>query len=304
MSEPESQSLETAWDRHRRWSAGADREKKSLTSWRRTALVLGSIGAVLETGAAQAKTFGLLGAVPMALALSGALALALVSVIIPWKLGKDSERRWIRARSISEKLKSEIHQYLARAVRYRAADRDDQLRNRCGEAVSRDEDLAAMIANVTPVAKSVPSITGIDDYVELRVTKQIDEYYKPAARREADAAQAFRNYQFGLALFATLLGVVAGVTDSMGISAWVAVVTTIAGSVAAHSAAGRYDYLSISYTSTASHLEDLRDEFQSKAVDGRYSDADVDAFVGSCESTISVENQAWMGTVPREIRAD
>ena len=115
MNEPRSQSLNTAWERHRLWSAGADREKRSLTRWRLRTLVLGSTGAVLEAGAAQTRTLGLLEGVSMGLALSGALALAVVTVIIPWKLGKDGERRWIRSRSISENLKSEAYKFLARA---------------------------------------------------------------------------------------------------------------------------------------------------------------------------------------------
>jgi hypothetical protein len=101
-----------------------------------------------------------------------------------------------------------------------------------------------------------------------------------------------RNKNMGLSL-----GVFAVVLGALGITGWtagwIAVISTIAASITAFAYAGRYQYLIISYQTTANKLERLRVLWESKGK----TDNDTDTrnkFIRECEAMISIENSAWM----------
>ena len=120
-----SRNLVSAWEYQRTWSLTANKLRKEISRWQGVILILAIAGAVLVTvGAQVSDTSELAGRVLSGL---GAAALAASPVISRTKLGKDGVSNWIRARSASEGLKSEVYLYRAGADPYGDTHRDTAL---------------------------------------------------------------------------------------------------------------------------------------------------------------------------------
>jgi hypothetical protein len=126
------------------------------------------------------------------------------------------------------------------------------------------------------------------------------------ARQRGDDAEAAqrgrRDPEFSLGLAAAVAGAaaayVSGSTDgeapaaATAVAAWVAVLTTLAGAIAAPIGAGRYEFLVMSYYATARRLDELVEGWRA---DGAPTDSPRwSAFVQACEAAISVENESWL----------
>jgi hypothetical protein len=135
----------------------------------------------------------------------------------------------------------------------------------------------------------------IEQYIEERVTEQIDNFYRP--RSDELIRKMKKNKKIGI--FLGMASVILGAFGASGWTAgWIAVISTIAASIAAFSYAGRYQYLIVSYQATANKLERLRTQW---VVSGK-SDADTeerDKFIRECEDVISIENSAWMAELSK-----
>ncbi len=109
--------LQSHWNEHVAWSETANRLKASRDRYRSLVLVLTVTGAVLATiasGSAESTartTAGLLGAV----------SLAVIPFLTKYFLSAETTRNWLRARSISEGIKSEVYLYQAGAEPYTGA---------------------------------------------------------------------------------------------------------------------------------------------------------------------------------------
>jgi hypothetical protein len=87
-------------------------------------------------------------------------------------------------------------------------------------------------------------------------------------------------------------GIGAALEGAKWIAAWVAVLGTISGAVAAFIFAGRYEYLAQSYELTARRLRWLIDDWQRlPAADKERKAGD---FVNAFEDVISIENKHWV----------
>ena len=277
------------WRQHRRWSAAADRLKRRIDRARTTGLVLGIVGAVLAVAAVQVGTATTTG---RALAVVAGVAVGLVP-LVRRAADQDAVRDWTRARSISEGLKSEVYSYLGGASRYLGSDRDRVLAATTRELLDGVGDLAVVVAHVDPDDRPVPAVHGVEDYLEQRVLSQARAYYVPRARRYAGRLRRLRVTESVLGAVAVVLAVLVGAGGIQAAGAWVAVVSTIAASLAAHAGAARYDQRIIGFTHTATRLEGLAAAWQVKG----WSPA---ALVEACEEAISVENQGWMARLTRE----
>jgi hypothetical protein len=281
----------TYWRRHLQWSDLANQLKSSITKARTWALWLGVVGAVLQTVAAVSPTSW----VAKGAALGGAIVLALVPIIAGALLGAESVRKWLRARSVSEGLKSNVFRYLAQGLPFDGSDRDTRFDAACKDAEKWVDELAVELAEVPLRDAPVPAVQDENGYVSLRVTEQISNYYRPKARQNASRARFFRRAEFVIALMAAVLGAVATAlqwsdSDKKTIGAWVAVFTTIGATMAAHAAASRYDLQARVFYATARELEDLLQGWKRRAI-GVATWAE---FVARCEDTISAENRGWM----------
>jgi hypothetical protein len=198
-------------------------------------------------------------------------------------------RRWTRARSVSEAIKTEVFLFLTASGDYSGSDREQRLEVEVQRLQNEASDLLPFTEAVQPKDRPLPAVNDVVSYTEIRVRQsQLTKYYEPKARELRQRLRTSKAIEVTLALVAAALGASAAISPNLG--AWAAVVTTASGAVAAHIAAERYEYLWVEYSRTASELRRLVD--RRTAADGRpLSDVEL---VAACEQVISVQNQAWM----------
>jgi hypothetical protein len=264
--------------------------------------VAGVVGAALETLAASLGESG--SPWRTATAWVGAAVLTIVPIVTASKTSKEQVERWVRARSASEGLKQQIYRFLVGGKPY-GAQRDVAEFTKQRETIEDQvKDLARYDQGAQPVLKPRPTSLTINEYLVKRVEDQI-KYYRESSVKNARRAGRLRQIVFGLGILAALAGLFAGGASAVstgldpkqlppfvsGVGPWVAVLTTTTAAVIAYLAAGRYDELSVSYSSTASRLRGLRDVFG--ADKQRTEQARIEQFVDDVESAISAENEGW-----------
>ncbi len=279
-------AVEWAWRRQSVWSQTADRLKAGPSRLRVLLLGLTAVAAALALAGSQVKSVSL--AASVALAVTAAVALAGVGLLRSQQ-NVEQVRRWTRARSVSEALKTEVFLFLAGVGAYAGADREARLEAEVQRLEQEAGDLQRYTQAVQAKGRPLPAVRDVPSYLEVRVRQsQLDGFYEPKARLLRQRLRTLKAVEVVLALAAAGLAAVAAISASVG--AWAAVATTVAGAVAAYAAAQRYEFLWIEYSRTASELRRLLD--RGTAADGRaLSGLDL---VRECEQVISVQNQAWM----------
>jgi SH3-like domain-containing protein len=94
--------------------------------------------------------------------------------------------------------------------------------------------------------------------------------------------------EFVLALIGALLGAALTISGKQRYGAWVAVVTTISGALAAHVLAQRYEQLTINYRANADRLAGFVARWTAK------NDASLAELVEPYEAVLLEENQGWI----------
>lgn len=252
--------------------------------------------AALALAGSQVRSASL--AASVVLAAVAALALA-ASGLLASRATAEQARRWTRARSVSEALKTEVFLSLCQAGRYESDDRERLLEAEVRRLEHDAGDLQRYSEGFAPAERALPDVHDMDSYLEVRVRRsQLHGYYEPGARTLRRRLAMMKTSQVVLALVAAVLAALASVSPSVG--AWAAVVTTASGAVAAYIAAERYEFLWIEYSRTASELRRLLE--RRTAPDGRPLSGSELAVV--CEDVISVQNQAWMAKWGDEENSD
>lgn len=291
-----SHILQDVWTDRKIWSFTATQLKQSLTFWRSLVLLLTILGAFLETLAAQlhssqADLSTYIGAL-------GAVALVSIPIIRNAKLGNDQTRAWVRSRSVSEGLKTEIYLYLTGAQPYNYPNNKNEILSSQRDEIVR---LAEDIFGQTAIARNQlanedltpPEPMDVNTYITERVEQQIEQFYRPRAFELSRQASYWRKAELSSSIVAAALGVLSTFfNNSEQFSAWVAVVTTIGITITAHLAAGRFEHLINSYLATADRLESLRNQWLDAKDRGLSQDSS--DFIRQCENAISVENEGWM----------
>ncbi|MFF5718491.1 DUF4231 domain-containing protein [Streptomyces buecherae] len=286
MRTPDQRGVAWVWDQQSVWSQAADRAKRSIGRARTAGLALGVLGACAGTAASQ--LIGDHEGAGKALAFLAAVAMGLVPLIVR-AAGPQQIRDWTRMRSLSEELKGEVYTCQARVASYRAEDAHQVLLERADRLTADASDLATHTSGITPRPRPLPGVSDVDSYVRLRVTGQVERYYRPRALAMRRKATLVRRAELALATTATVLGAVSGTFGAAWATAWVATVATVAAGVTAHAAASRYAYQELEFSRTAAELERLthhRPQTADQATD--------DAFVSQCERVISAQNEGWM----------
>jgi conflict system pore-forming effector with SLATT domain/uncharacterized protein DUF4231 len=278
--------VEELWGQQSIWSQTANRMKASISHARSAALALTMGGAVLATLAARLPAEQVKAA--SVLAVAAAVAVGLVPVLRPRFSGRIL-RAWTRARSVSEALKSEIYLYLAGAGDYRGEDRDRRLKVCTDRVRQQAADLLRHSGDIQPAKRGLPDVHDYGSYLRVRVDGQVEGYYRPKARQLQRRLTQFRRVEVVLAVAGVVLGALAASLAEVGLGAWIAVVTTISASVAAHVGATRYEYQLIEYLRTADELTRLRRDATATT-----SPAELDQLVVQCERIISIQNEGWM----------
>jgi len=284
------------WDEQVAWSQTADRLRDVRSRSRSIVMVLTIAGAVLQTftGVTGDPAFR------TAAGIAGTIALSLAAGIAGFFLKPENTQRWLRARSVSEGIKAEFYAYRASADPYTGPDALQLLQEKIRKIIGFAKDLAGHRARTSPKPKPMPDKLDYEGYLKQRLDKQIETFYLPKAKLNADRAAMFRYVEIVLVLLAAVMSAIstyvakqtadAGST-SFALGPWIAVVTTIGGSIAAYAAASRYEFQAASYHATAQELRDLK---HSWLLTRDKPDANWSTFVRQCEDVISAENQAWM----------
>jgi hypothetical protein len=284
--------VQSLWDEHVAWSEAATRLKARRTRWSRVVLGLTIGGAALETLAASAS--GALRGVPLQMlaAGTGAVAFALVPFLSSSLLSPQDTRKWLRARSVSEGIKSEIFTFRAGAEPYDGRDALAALQEKVRGIQDSAKDMERERILVGSPTRPAPPPLDAGGYLEVRVRQQITDYYRPKAKQFAHLAQRAQTIGIVLAGLAAVLSAIVTVTGSAYVGPWIAVLTTVSGSVAAYAAGNRYDFQTTTFAATARQLEDLANAWTAS---GRPAPSQAwSELVRACEGAISAENRGWM----------
>ncbi|MGH8188535.1 MAG: DUF4231 domain-containing protein [Steroidobacteraceae bacterium] len=287
--------VQSVWDEHVGWSRTADLLKSRRVRWGVVVLMLTICGAALQTLAANLAES--LNGVPVRLLVAGAgtVALALVPFLSASLLSPNGTRKWLRARSVSEGIKSEVYTFRAGAEPYDKPDALGLLQQKVRNIRDWAKDLERERALVGSPTKPAPPLLDAQAYLQLRVYQQVNQYYRPRAQRNAKLAERFQMIGIAFAGLVAVLSAVAtmrGGPGSAAIGPWIAVLTTIGGSIAAYAASARYDFQATAFFATARQLADLAETW---AASGRPAPSkEWSDFVRASEEAISVENRGWM----------
>jgi hypothetical protein len=295
-------ALAYVWGKYREYAINSRKRKAEISGWRLRVLLLGISGAILGTLCQETMRLGLDKAtdwscwVPPVLGWSSAAAIGFATFFGKEIVNPDQERQWIRSRSMAEALKAEIVLFLSRVHPYNNDEKAQALMAKSDELLVAVNDLQTESIDEQEKQKRLPAaFLTIEQYIEERVTEQIDNFYRP--RSDELIRKMKKNKKIGI--FLGMASVILGAFGASGWTAgWIAVISTIAASIAAFSYAGRYQYLIVSYQATANKLERLRTQW---VVSGK-SDADTeerDKFIRECEDVISIENSAWMAELSK-----
>ncbi len=294
-------ALEHAWGEYRVWAATARRQKADLFGWRLRVLLLTVAGAVLgtlsyqlehqggesDTWRVSAATMGVLAGITVGLATYFSREI----------LSPDRERHWVRARSVAEALKSETFRFRTGIPPYREPDAPQHLLERVDAIEEPASDIQRVALDAKGRGERLPAgPLAVDAYIEERVDDQIEHFYIPRARQHETMLRRGRSITLFLGAAAVMLGVV-GVTGWT--TGWVAALATLVAAVGTYLHGGRYQYLIVSYQSTAAQLQTLKARW--RVLGGDAADPSRrDALVQSFEDTISIENSAWMSKLLKD----
>ena len=270
-----------------RWSLSANGLKASIGRARRTVLLLAIAGAVLETWGAQIHSTRI--SLALVLGYAGAGALAIAAVIRQWRLGHERIQAWIVARSGAESFKREMYLFRTGSGPYASGNPADSLLDRREEILSKLQPFQKY--RVEPNSESEPlSLLDANGYLQERINGprgQI-QFFKDRANQYSRTQHLLSGGEFVLALIGALLGAALTITGKQAYGAWVAVITTVSGALAAHAMAQRYDQLTVSYRATADRLEGMVARWSAK------NGARLADLVEPCEATLLEENQGWI----------
>jgi SMODS and SLOG-associating 2TM effector domain 1/Protein of unknown function (DUF4231) len=293
--------VQSLWDEHAGWSRTADMLKSRRVRWGIVVLVLTICGATFQTlTTSLAESWN---GVPVRFLVAGAatIVLALVPFLSGSLLSPAGARKWLRARSVSEGIKSEVYTYRAGAEPYDKPDALTVLQQKVRSIRDWAKDLERERAMVGSPTKVLPPPLDSDGYLNARVYHQINQYYRPQGQKNAKRADLFQKIGLALAALVAVLSAFATMKGSAGstdIAPWIAVLTTIGGSVAAYAAGARYEFQATTFYATARQLADLAEDWI--ASDKQAPSKEWSEFVRACEEAISAENRGWMAKLDEQ----
>ena len=293
--------LAYVWGKYREYALTSRKRKEELTKWRLRVFIFGISGAILGTLCQESIRLGFndvtnLSCVPFILGFSSAAAIGLATYFGKELVNPYQEQRWIRSRSMAEALKSEIYLFRSNSPPYDTDKKPEKLIENAVELLKKVEDLPTEIISDEQKQKGLPTedLT-VEEYIQTRVNDQINNFYRPKSDELKQKMKRNKNIGLSLGVFAIVLGAL-GLTGWT--AGWIAVIATIAASITAFAYAGRYQYLIISYQTTANKLERLRVSWESKEKTDNATDAR-NKFIRECEAVISIENSAWMAEMAK-----
>lgn len=281
-------SVEDTWLRQCRWSALANAKTAALERWRWINLSLVLLGAVAGVLASESWfRFVPSGAVSVV----GVVALTCAAFIQANFLNAEKVKARVKARAAAESIKAAVYQYLAVVAPSEGSTREADIDGVFAQVWHVADELVAEARQTTPENKPAPDFSGVVGYVDARAKDQL-RYHDERGRRHAVLEKRWRAAEIVATLLAAVLSAVNGISE-LNLSAWVGVVTTIAGAVAAHIAGEQHARISASYAVTADLLERRIKGFDAATADAQAATA----FVVDIEEILARQNQTWVATL-------
>jgi hypothetical protein len=288
------------WESRCRWSEAGNAARDGVRFWRIAQLALAVLGSILAAAAASLPAAaGVEETTARALALLSAIALALVGFVQVHFLSPKRIEGWVRLRSVSEGLKSEVCRFRARARPYEADPNGRLLAQRAAELEQSAGDLAHLLPDAPARLSEAPGSLTPATYLEQRLDQQIRRYYLPQSRRNRRSAGIYRNLAIAAAASGVVLSTLMAVGGAAVFAIWVPVLTTLAAAFAAHAAVEQFQANAQNYAQTAQRLETLVRSWQVDPL--RFDPTVWSDFVNECEETISVQNRGWMADTLRKV---
>ncbi|MZE79711.1 DUF4231 domain-containing protein [Streptomyces xinghaiensis] len=283
-------AISAVWAQQSVWSQAAGRLKRQVVRARATALGLGVTAAALGTAASQTLAWN--EAVGRTLAFAAAVA-AGCAPLTGQRGGPGTVSDWTRLRAVSEALKTESYLYLAGVGAYRGDESGGNLlRERArGFGAGGGADLLRHTTGITAVERPVPGVRDVESYVEQRLRRQLEGYYRPRAAYMRRKVRLHERIEFALGGLGAVMAAVAAVWGVEWVAAWVAVAASVGVAATAHAVAQRYAYQQLEFTRTGEELERLLERWSAEREPAPEA---ADRFVADCEHVISVQNEAWM----------
>ncbi|MCB0429350.1 MAG: DUF4231 domain-containing protein [Flavobacteriales bacterium] len=282
-------ALEFAWVQYRTFAGTARDIKSTIDKWRKRVFIFTLAGALFAVLGQNASTFGLEPVSRALSALSG-LLLSLAAYAGAQVLTDEREKTWIRTRAAAESFKSEAYLYLFKAGPYAGGNARETLFTRVEELLNTTSDIQTIPADAD-ATKDMPEGLTFEGYIEKRCTGQVNGYYLPKAKSYDLINKRAKNLSFAMGFVSIVLGSAGAFSMEEYTTVWVAFIASLTASVAAYVSANRYQYLVVSYQSTAKKLLMLTARFS------RYEQPTGEqqgTFVAECESLLSLENGAWL----------
>ncbi len=286
-------ALKNIWGQYRTWATTSGKYKSEVSRWRNIVLMLSIGGAILGTLSQQLLQWSYAKAwLSPGLGFASGIALGLAAFFTKEIFSADPEGRAVRARAAAEALKSQAYLMATGAPPYDTAKPDTDLYATPEKVRQAVENLQAVVLTTEQKAKGVISAPmPMEDYVQQRVVDQINWYTNSAIANEKRVGKAkMLSMVFGGV--GVILGLVAVAKPDIGIAAWVAVIGTITGAIAAQQFAGRYQFLILTYQAAATELERLKSQWDGTR-NSLGTAADQTLILGA-ERVISAENSGWM----------
>ena len=252
------------------------------------------------------------------LATLSAISVALATFAGTKVLSNDLEKSQLKARAAAEALKVQAFLYSMHAPPYSGKNAEKVLFKRIEIIMKEVSSITPELSTITQAKKSrfakfvsllylgkkAPDAENrwiqrfkeditFEDYVEERVNGQIHGYYRVKA---AEFQRIINNANAATLIFG-FLGVVIGTigaTTSPGISMWIGLLSTASASIASYIHAGKYEFLLMSYVSTASQLELLSARFRSMTNPSEYMRQ---RFVSETETIFAAEHNSWISEI-------
>lgn len=277
------------------------------------------LGHIVPKGETVLGQFEILGfEIQHMLAALSAIAIALATFAGSKILSNDLEKAQLKARAAAEALKVQAFLYSMKAPPYSGKSAEKNLFKRIEIILQEVASLTPELSTITESKKSKFALflskiylgknaasaetrwiqrfkedMSFEDYVQERVNGQIHGYYRVKA---AQFQRTINNANAATMVFGFLgiaIGTI-GATTNPGLSMWIGLLSTGTASIASYIHAGKYEYLLMSYVSTASQLELLSARFQSMT---EPSERTRQRFVSETETIFAAEHNSWISEI-------
>jgi hypothetical protein len=279
--------LTEIWARYRSVAKTSRRLKGEQGSWQR-ALLYGSVAAVVATPFASTLRAARMTRIADAVVVVGTVLFALMAWLNKQVLGEDSQQPWVRARQVSEGLKSLAFRFLAGLAPFDGNDGAQRALDQALDLVTKAEVVADGVSPAEAAEKIPKAPMAIADYLNGRLDDQV-AFYERAADHEKSVVR--RTGNVGLAISATLVICGAGValtTEWRDI--WAPALGAASVMITSQMALARRRFVVETYSTAAVKLRFAR----SRWAVSDHTPADEAGLVASVESILNGENAGWV----------